>query len=143
MRTPGASSSGLTASSGGPDIAYLIVVDVTADPSEPDTSHLAATDVAAIDRSLEVAIRQEVTDQGSELVRWMSSHLNEARGQKDFVTAYIRKNSGKERQVIALRMTIRRQKMVFMGCFDAVEAQALALQIFNAMQQITILPPAS
>jgi hypothetical protein len=114
---------------GGLDVAYLIVVDVTDDPTEPDISLLKHGDVAQLDRVLEAAIRQEMTDQGSELVRWMSSHLNEAESNKGLVTAYIIKDCDKERQMIALRMMINQRKMILMGCFDVAEANTLASQI--------------
>jgi hypothetical protein len=128
---------------GGLDVAYLIVVDVTSDPTEPDISLLKHEDVAGLDRVLEAFIRQDMANQGSELVRWMSSQLNEADSQRGLVTAYIRKDSGKERQIIALRMTINSRKMILMGCFDVADADSLASEIFNAMGQVTILPPST
>ena len=42
------------------DVAYLIVVDVTSDPSEPDISLLEQGDVAAVYQVLEAAIRREL-----------------------------------------------------------------------------------
>jgi hypothetical protein len=74
--------------------------------------------VGELDRVLETAIRQQMTDQGMELLRWMSSHLNEVGNNKGLVTAYLIKDRNEERQMIALRMTIASQKMILMGCFD-------------------------
>ena len=125
---------------GGLDVAYLIVVDVTSDPSEPDISLLEEGDVAGLDRVLEAAIRRELA-QDIELVEWMSSYLNRnADNNKGLVTAYVVNDQDKRRQMIALRMTINSQKFVFMGCFDVARANPLASEIFNAMRQVTISP---
>jgi hypothetical protein len=98
--------------SGGLDIAYLLVADVTTDPTEPDISDLIAADVPELDQRLEAGIRDQFETQSTTLTRWMSSRLNEDRGQRALLTAYIITDSGKDRQMMAVRMKIHGRKMI-------------------------------
>ena len=80
----------------GLDIAYLVAVDVTADPTEPDIAPLTKLDIPQVDERLHAGIRRAM--EPIEMTRWMASHLNEASTPKVLTTAYIGRDHGKERQ---------------------------------------------
>jgi hypothetical protein len=124
----------------GAELAHLIVVDVTTDASEPDVSSIRQNDVPNLDHALQSGIRQHLAAQGIEVLKWMSSHLNETTNLKALVTAYVVKDNGKDRQMIAARLTIEGRKMILMGCFDVTAADILAVPIYRAMQEVTIVP---
>ena len=123
----------------GLDIAYLLVVDVTDDPTEPDISVLTRADVPSIDQFLQKGIAQSLKENEIELVKWMSSQLNETDSNKGLVTAYITLDQGKERQFIVLRLSIKGHKVVVMGCFDVEQRKILAGPIFEALQNVKVL----
>jgi hypothetical protein len=113
---------------------------VSPDPTEPDVSRLTSENIAEVDRYLKKTIQQGMAVQGMAVIRWMSSHLNQVREHQGLVTAYIISDSGKDRQTVALRMTLHNRKMIFIGCFDVSDAAMLATPIYNALRTLTILP---
>lgn len=122
------------------DVAYLLVVDVTGDPDELNVSSLDDDSAKDYDQHLHRAVRQELSKNGMELIEWMSSHLNEVGDLKGLVTAYVLRDHGKERQSIALRIRVKECNLVIIGCFDISMKDQLAVPIFEAMRNVTILP---
>jgi hypothetical protein len=125
---------------GSQDIAYLIVADVTGDTEELNVSLLNEDSVKNYDLYLHQGIKNQLPDKGMELIKWMSSELNEIEGLKILVTAYIVDDQGRERQNIALRMRVRGSNLVIMGCFDVDMKDQLAAPIFDAIRGFVILP---
>lgn len=123
----------------GLNIAHLIVVDVTNDPTEPDISHLTSNDVATVDQTMRQDIERGLTTDGQQLVRWMSSQLNQISQRKGLVTTYITMEQGRERQCIALRLSVAGRKVVVMGSFDVSQHETLAEPISSALWGITVL----
>jgi hypothetical protein len=113
--------------------AYLLVADVSNDPSEPDVTAFAASDAAAFDDFLRQAIPELFARDGRRLVKWMSSQLNEKLARfdaKGLVTAYIAWDHGRERQYIDCRTSVRDRKVIVAGCFDVGRKDDLAQAIF-------------
>jgi len=123
------------------DIAYLLVVDVTGDPEELNILSLDEDSAKDYDQHLHRGIKKTLADNGIELIKWMSSQLNDAEDFKGLVTAYIVKDQGKERQHIVLRIRVRESNLVIMGCFDIAMKDQLAAPIFDAFRSILILRP--
>jgi hypothetical protein len=123
------------------DIAYILVADVTGDPEELNISSLDEDSAKDYDLHLYEDIKQNLPNEGMELIKWMSSQLNETEDLKILVTAYIVNDQGKERQNIALRMRVRESNLVIMGCFDIAMKDQLAAPIFDAMQNFTFVAP--
>jgi len=121
------------------DVAYVLVADATADTTEPDISKLEDADVQALDCTLHDGIEQQLTADGMQLVRWMSSYLNKVANLKGLVTAYIVKDQGKERQYMTLRITVKARKLVVIGVFDIERSADLAAPIFNIMRDMTVV----
>jgi hypothetical protein len=111
---------------------------VTPDSTEPDISELQDADLQALDCRLRDGIAQQLAADGMQVVRWMSSHLNEVASLKGLVTAYIVKDQGKERQYVTLRTTVKNRKLVVIGVFDIERSADLAAPIFNIMREMTI-----
>ncbi|MBT4048079.1 MAG: hypothetical protein HOE64_06985, partial [Nitrospina sp.] len=95
----------------------------------------------AYDLHLHEEIKKNLPNEGMELIKWMSSQLNETEDLKILVTAYIVNDQGKERQNIVLRMRVRESNLVVMGCFDIAMKDQLAAPIFDAIRGFIILPP--
>jgi hypothetical protein len=123
------------------DIAYILVADVTGDPEELNISSLDEDSAKAYDLHLHEEIKKNLPNEGMELIKWMSSQLNETADLKILVTAYIVNDQGKERQNIALRLRVRQSNLVIMGCFDIAMKDQLASPIFDAIRSFVILPP--
>jgi len=123
------------------DIAYILVADVTGDPEELNISSLDEDSAKAYDLHLHEEIKKNLPNEGMELIKWMSSQLNETEDLKILVTAYIVNDQGKERQNIVLRMRVRESNLVVMGCFDIAMKDQLAAPIFDAIRGFIILPP--
>ena len=119
--------------------AYLIVVDVSADPTEPDISRLSQGDVGAVDAQLQREFASQSADLNLTLVRWMRSHLNETETLRMLVTAYIASDPDVgDRQFVAGRFSHGDRKMVMMVCFNVAEADELASPIFNILRQAVL-----
>lgn len=124
---------------GGLDVASITVVDVTNDTTEPDVSALAQSDIPPLDDVLQEGIQAQLVVRGMELIRWMSSYLNQVGNLKGLVTAYIVKDHGKERQYFALRIKIKGRKVVAVGVFDIAKKDVLAVPIFNILRNMALL----
>ena len=123
------------------DIAQIIVADVTSDPDELDISSLDENSAKDYDQFLHREIKKTLHNDGIEVIKWMSSQLNETKNLKGLITAYIIKDQGKERQMIALRMRVREFNLVIIGCFDIAMKDELVGPIYNAIGDIFVLPP--
>jgi hypothetical protein len=124
---------------GGIPIASLTVADVTSDATEPDVLAIGQADVQAIDDMLQKDVESQLPAQGRELVRWMSSHLNQSDKFKGLVTAYIVLERGSEWQNIVLRFSAKNHKVVVIGAFDIAKKEVLAAQIFDVMRNIVVI----
>lgn len=109
-------------------VASIAIVDVTADPNEPDASVISSQDVAGIDALLKSAISQQF-----EIKRWMSTVLNEGSQGNALVTAYIAHNDDKDWQYYAARMKRNSRKYVIVGMFEVAKAEPLAQLIFRSL----------
>jgi len=123
------------------EIASVIVVDATSDPDEPDISTVHADDVPQLDTYLRHAVSVQLQNDGMQIVKWMSSQLNETAATKGLVTAYIVSDEGRERQMIALRLAHWDRKIVVIGSFDIARKDDVAAPIFRMMQKITVGSP--
>jgi hypothetical protein len=120
----------------GHELAYLLVVDVTDDPSEPDITTFSEGDAAGFDEFLRQAIPDLFARDGRRLVTWMASQLNERLGRfgsKGLVTAYVGWDQGRERQYIDCRTSVRGRRVVVGGCFDIEHKNEFAGPIFWAI----------
>lgn len=122
------------------ELAYLLVADVSGDPQEPDINAFAEKDIGKLDRFLEREIQALMARDGRQMVRWMSSHLNERLSGKCLVTAYTANDQGKERQYIDVRTRVGQRNVVIAGCFDVSRADELAKPIFFALNDARPLP---
>jgi hypothetical protein len=118
------------------EVAYLLVADVSGVPQEPEISACQEQDIRELDRFLEREIRNLMARDGRQMVRWMSSHLNERSSGKYLVTAYIANDQGKQRQYIDVRTRIGQRNVVIAGCFDVSRADELARPIFLALNDV-------
>lgn len=123
------------------DLACILVADLSADPDEPDVTLFAPEDVTIFDRFLEAETRKLMALDGREMVKWMSSHLNDTPNLKGLVTAYIACDQGTERQYIDLRTTVRGRRFVVEGCFDVERADEFAAPIFAVLQDVELVRP--
>jgi hypothetical protein len=114
-------------------VASLTVVDVTSDASEPDISQVEQADVQEIDEQLRAAVAVHF-----DLVRWMSSKLNQAATLKALVTLYITNDAGAQWQYIALRLSTKGRKLVVIGMFDVAKSDVLAGAVYQTMQNISL-----
>lgn len=121
------------------DIASVMVVDATNDPSEPDVSILEVRDVPSIDDTLHEANKAGLPDIGMQLIQWMSSELNEAENIKVLVSAYVVMDGKKKRQFISARFNAKGRKVVAVGIFDIAKKDVLAAPIFNVLRNIVVL----
>lgn len=121
------------------DIAYIMVVDATNDPSEPDISGLDEDNVEAVDRYLFGEIVSALKQEGREMLEWMSSQLNETDCMKALVTAYKTQDQGKDRQEVHMRINVNGRKWVLISCFDIARKDELAKPIIDIVRgaQIT------
>lgn len=115
-------------------VASLTIVDVTNDASEPDISQVQQADVEEIDSRLRAAVAVQF-----DLVRWMSSKLNQSATFKALVTPYITNDAGTEWQYIALRLSTKDRKVVVIGMFDVAKSGVLAGAVYQAIQNISLL----
>jgi hypothetical protein len=121
------------------ELGYLLVADVSLDPSEPDIGKYEDSRVPELDRFLESEIRSLMAHDGREMIRWMSSHLNRRSCGKALITAYIARDQGRDRQYIDVRFRTRQRNVVVAGCFDVDRADQLATPIFYALNDATPL----
>lgn len=117
------------------DIAYLLVVDVTEDPTEPDVTLIRPDTVGDFDEKIRVGVSAQLN-----VTKWMSSHLNTLAGQNALITAYIIQDVSGDRQIIAVRRPVANRKYLIMGCFVVTRAQELARPIFEAIH-VQLVPP--
>ena len=115
------------------ELGYLLVADVSQDPNEPDISLYEASGIPELDRFLQSEIRSLMAQDGREMIRWMSSHLNHRSSGKALVTAYTARDQGRDRQYIDVRIRARQRNVVIAGCFDVNRADQLAKPIFYAL----------
>lgn len=120
-------------------VASISIADVTNDPTEPDVSELEQTDVPALDDFLQRELRRLLTADGREIIRWMSSQLNQSDGIKGLVTVYITKEQGKERQTNALRTKVKGRKIAIIGVFDTAKKDVLAPLITSILRNMVVL----
>jgi hypothetical protein len=118
--------------------AYIIVVDATNDPTEPDVSTLEHYDVAKIDKYLEEELRKGLPADGREIIQWMSSHLEQSEKGKELTTAYIERQDGGDFQYMVVRHKVKGRKLVMMGCFDIAKKEILAAPIIYAIRHMGI-----
>lgn len=119
------------------ELGFLLVADITDDPTEPDVTCFTESDAAAFDEFLRQAMPELFARDGRRLVKWMSSQLNEKLGRfdtKGLVTAYIGWDQGRERQYIDCRTSVRDHKLVVAGCFDIDHKDELAAAIFWCLE---------
>ncbi len=109
-------------------------MDVTNDASEPDISQVEPADVKEIDSWLRAAVAAQF-----DLVRWMSSKLNQSATFKAIVTPYITNDAGTVWQYIALRLSTKDRKVVVIGMFDVAKSDVLAGAVYQAMKNISLL----
>jgi hypothetical protein len=116
------------------EVAYLLVADVSGDQEEKDISTLDEAGANEFDKFLETGASRIMSNEGRTMRKWMTSKLNEIRGRKVLVTAYIARDGARDRQYIDCRSTVNGRKLVVAGCFDVTRADEFAAPIFNAMQ---------
>ena len=121
------------------DVASITIADATLDPTEPDIAVLREADVPAMDQLLLEGTQAQLVAEGRELVRWMSSQLNQTDSLKALVTAYIVSDQGEERQSIAVRLTSKGRKVVAVGVFDIAKKDMLASLVFGVLQGMVVL----
>lgn len=127
------------AKEGGMPIASLTVADVTSDSTEPDVLAIEQADVQSIDDMLHKDVASQLPAQGGELVRWMSSQLNQSDTVKGLVTAYIVLERGREWQNIVLRFNAKGRKVVVICAFDIANKEVVAAPIFDVMRNISVI----
>ena len=115
------------------ELGYLLVADVSQDPTEPDISNCNESNVADLDRYLEQGVRRVLQCDGRRFKSWMKSHLNHRATGNVLVTAYIGEDGGRDRQYIDARMRIGERSVIVAGCFDVNRASELAVPIFSAV----------
>ncbi len=120
------------------ELAYLLVADVSDDPTEPDITRFVQADVEGFDRFLEQEIRHLMSHDGRTMVNWMSSHLSETSSGAGLMSAYIARDSGRERQYMDARVNVGGRKVVIGGCFDVQRKDDLAVPVFWAVQQAAV-----
>ena len=121
------------------ELGYLLVIDVSGDPDEPNISTREEDDIPELDRFFEREIRKLMVRDGREMVRWMKSQLNRRSQGKSLVTAYIAKDRSRERQYIDFRTRIGQRNVIIGGCFDVGRANDLAKPIYSALSDARLL----
>jgi hypothetical protein len=116
-------------------IAAVVVVDVSSDPSEPDTSMFDASAAKAFDRHLEVEAERKLTAMDTKLIKWMSSQLNEASGQKALVTAFTHLQSGEAWQSVQCRLTVDGRRWVLSYSFVVKLASRVANHLHHIVAE--------
>jgi hypothetical protein len=116
-------------------IATVIIVDVSKDSSEPDTSRLDESEAKAFDRHLEVEAERKLAAMDTKLVKWMSSQLNEASGQKALVTAFTHLQSGEAWQSVQCRLTVDGRRWVLSYSFDVKFASRVAHHLHHIVAE--------
>jgi hypothetical protein len=127
----------------GLDISYMLAVDVTADPTEPDVMILQAEGFQDAAKHLRDDITASVQGQGMRLDEWQSCELAETPFGKGLIYTYIATDQGKERQHLALRFRAHGRKTVVIACYDVTQASTLGPLMTKALQSSFIIaePP--
>jgi len=123
----------------GLDKAYILVVDATDDPTEPEICQITTSDVERIDDQLHTGIANGLKEIGRKLIEWGPSRLIESQQFKTLLTPYIEVDQGKERQCLVIRTSVKGRKIILMGCFDLAEQKTFASSIFVTLSQAKIL----
>jgi hypothetical protein len=123
----------------GLDKAFVLVADVTDDPTEPDISQITIGDIERVDDELHTDIARGLEESGCKLIKWSPSQLNESPQFKALVTLYITEDQGKERQYFVLRASANNRKLIVMGCFDVAEHETFASPILETLREAIIL----
>src|SRR5215470_808384 len=119
------------------ELAYLLVADVSDDPSEPDITRFEQKDVDQFDRFLEQESRRVMAREGRLMIRWMSSHLSVTSRGPGLMTAFVGRDQGRDRQYMDARIRVGDRNVMIGGCFDIRRKDDLAAPIFWAVQEAT------
>lgn len=126
--------------SNSPEAAYLLVADVTGDPTEPDIVNMTTERVAALDKTLESGIRDMCKPNGLEMARWMNTYANTYSGKETVLSAYIVIDPiVGEQQRMALRFMHNDRKLLVESAFQVSRAATLAKPMFKALHAVNFV----
>jgi hypothetical protein len=115
-------------------VGYILVVDVTNDPSEPDVSKLTAEDAITLEESLRREIRREAETSGRTLVKWSPPHLDRLASLPCLHTSYVLREEGGNWQQSAVRIKAGDRKLILMATFNVITEDALEGPLLGAIK---------
>ena len=124
-----------------PEVASILIADATNDPTEPDVSTLAQDDISSIDDFLRGDALTQLAADGRAMVEWGSSDLVQSEISKALYTYFVVWDHGIERQNIVVRVKVKDRKMVAVGQYDTAKKEALALAIYEVMNNLSVFAP--
>jgi len=125
----------------GPEIASILVVDATNDPTEPDVLPLVQENVPPLDEFLRRDAQAQLSADGSSMVDWGSSYLAQSEISKALYTYFGVWDHGIERQNIVVRVKVKDRKMVAIGQYDTAKKEVLAAAMYEVMNNLCIYAP--
>lgn len=114
-------------------IGSITVADLTQDADEKNIDLLNEQSAEQWDQFIQRATVELTRQDGRELVRWMSSRLQNYSERKALLTAYILREGSQETQYLDLRIRIKDSNVCLSGSFAIPQAKYLASSIFQCI----------
>lgn len=124
----------------GSEVAYILVGDVSGDPTEPLIIPISDDEKSDLNVRIEDGTRDFCHEQGFKFVRWMNCELNNFNGLHILVSAYIVEIEGiGEQQRITARFQKDGRKWFIETAFSIELADELAKPMFLALHPVNIV----
>ena len=120
------------------NMAYVLAVDITEDPSEPEINVLTVTDLRQVDDDLQQKVIKSLQDSGNELTQWIQSEFNEINGIRCLVTAYIANEQGVPREYVTLRLSADDKKYFIQGGYGSEYSMQYSDHVLYALQSVKL-----
>ena len=119
-----------------PEVASILVIDATNDPTEPDVSTLMQDEIPSLNDFLREDAQAQLAADGRAMISWESSDLVQSEISKALYTYYVVLDYGIERQNIVVRVKVKDRKMVAIGQYDVAKKEVLAAAMYEVMNNL-------
>ncbi len=124
----------------GGEVAYVLVGDVSGDPTEPVIGLMTDDEKSDLNVKIETGTRDFCRKQGFKFVKWMNCELNHLMGHHILVSAYIVEMEGiGEQQRMTARFQKNGRKWFIEAAFSVEMAYKLAKPMFLALHPVNIV----
>lgn len=122
------------------EVAYVLVGDVSGDPTEPVIRPMSDDEKSDLNVKIEDGTRDFCREQGFRFVKWMNCEVNQINGLYILVSAYIVEIEGiGEQQRITARFSKDGRKWFIETAFSVEMAEKLAKPMFLALHPVNIV----